>query len=231
MKRKRVIKFNIRMNKYDIRSHITSQTWLMDKICSNVLFPEVFFPVSLRELVFWGWWNVYLLTLLCYFVVILHLFSQSFGIVFLCGSRLLNVTFSFLSARCIRWPGFFPIRVSCRCGSDVVWLGLLCCTRFIRTLITGCSASFHLLLREFHILELRPLLIHWSLKYQSVERPNLLGLTSRLTFEYGMTFPSLCLTPVRWMGSMVQSTVGCFSELCFLQFSVVQVLVGCDSNL
>ena len=28
------------------------------------------------------------------------------------------------------------------------------------------------------------------------------------------------------MGSRVQSTVGCFSELCFLQFSVAQVLVG-----
>ena len=28
------------------------------------------------------------------------------------------------------------------------------------------------------------------------------------------------------MGSRVQSTVGCFPELCFLQFFVVQVLVG-----
>ena len=28
------------------------------------------------------------------------------------------------------------------------------------------------------------------------------------------------------MGSKVQSTVGCFPELCFLQFSVAQVLVG-----
>ena len=28
------------------------------------------------------------------------------------------------------------------------------------------------------------------------------------------------------MGSRVQSTVGCFIELCFLQFSVAQVLVG-----
>ena len=28
------------------------------------------------------------------------------------------------------------------------------------------------------------------------------------------------------MGSRVQSTVGCFPELCFLQFSVALVLVG-----
>ena len=28
------------------------------------------------------------------------------------------------------------------------------------------------------------------------------------------------------MGSWVQLTVGCFPELCFLQFSVAQVLVG-----
>ena len=28
------------------------------------------------------------------------------------------------------------------------------------------------------------------------------------------------------MGSRVQSTVGCFPELCFLEFSVAQVLVG-----
>ena len=28
------------------------------------------------------------------------------------------------------------------------------------------------------------------------------------------------------MGSMVQSTVGCLPKLCFLQFSVVQVVVG-----
>ena len=36
------------------------------------------------------------------------------------------------------------------------------------------SASFYLLLLEFDIPELQPQLIHWSLKYQGVERPNLL---------------------------------------------------------
>ena len=107
-----------------------------------------------------------------------------------------------------------------------MWLCLVCCTRLIRTQITVCSASFHLFLPEFDTLELRPQLIHWSLKYQGVERPDLLGLSCRLRFDCGMTFPSLCLTLEHWMGSRVQSIVGCFPELYFLQFSVVQVLVG-----
>ena len=47
----------------------------------------VLFPVSLRELVFWGWWNIYLWTPLCYFVAILHLFSQSWSIVLRCGGH------------------------------------------------------------------------------------------------------------------------------------------------
>ena len=36
--------------------------------------------------------------------------------------------------------------------------------------------------------------------------------------QCGITFPSLCLIPERWMGSTVQSTDCCFPELCF--FSV-----------
>ena len=40
------------------------------------------------------------------------------------------------------------------------WLGLVCCTRLIRTLITVCSASFHLHLLEFDISGQRPQLIH-----------------------------------------------------------------------
>ena len=56
---------------------------------------------------------------------------------------------------------------------------------------------------------LRPQLIAGSLKYQGEERPNLLGLSYRRRFNCGMTFPTLCLTPERWMGSRVQSTVGC----------------------
>ena len=38
--------------------------------------------------------------------------------------------------------------------------------------------------------------------------------------------PIQCLTPECWMDSRVQSTVGCFPELCFLHFPVALVLVG-----
>ena len=76
--------------------------------------------------------------------VLLRCFSQSLCIVLRCGGQLLNVTFSFLSAMCIRWPGFVPIKVSCRCVIGVVWLGLVCCTRLIRTLIIVCSARVRL---------------------------------------------------------------------------------------
>ena len=41
--------------------------------------------------------------------------------------------------------------------------------------------------------DLRLRLIHWSLKNQGVERPNLQGVSSRPRFECGMTFPTLCL--------------------------------------
>ena len=96
--------------------------------------------------------------------------------------------------------------------------------------ITVCSASFHLLLLEFDILELRTQLIHWSSKNQGVERPNLFGLSCRPRFDCGMTFPTVCLTPKRWIGSRAQSTVGRFPELCFLQFSVAQVLGGLQNQ-
>ena len=43
------------------------------------------------------------------------------------------------------------LRVSNICVIDVVLLGLEDCTRLIRTLITACSASFHLLLIKFDI--------------------------------------------------------------------------------
>ena len=56
----------------------------------------------------------------------------------------------------------------------------------------------------------------WVLKYQGVERLNLLGLSCLLRFECRRILPTLCLTPERWMGSRAQSTVGSFPELCFL---------------
>ena len=71
--------------------------------------------VCLKELEFWGWWSVSLWTSLCCFVAVMNLFFQSLSIVLLCGGLLLSASFSFPSARCIRWPGFALIRVSCRC--------------------------------------------------------------------------------------------------------------------
>ena len=121
-----------------------------------------------------------------------------------------------------RWPGFVLFWVSCRCVIEVVLLGLERFARLIRTPITICSESFHLLLLEFDILVLRPHLNHWSFKYHGVERPNLQGVSCRPRFECGMTCPILCLTPKRWM---VQCIIGCFPELCFLEISVAPKLV------
>ena len=84
------------------------------------------------------------------------------------------------------------------------------CMLFIISPFTLCSASFRLLLLKFDIRELRPRLIHWSLKYQGVELRNLQDVSCRPRFEFGMTFPTLRLTPERWMDSRVESTVGCF---------------------
>ena len=120
------------------------------------------------------------------------------------------------------------IRVSCRCVIDVALLGLLYCTRLIRTLITVCLASFHLLLLEFGITELPPQLIHWNLKYQGVERPNLLEVFSPSQGS-NVAFKQLLCTVFdtgTLDGSKGESAVGCFPESCFLLFSVAQVLVG-----
>ena len=75
---------------------------------------------------------------------------------------------------------------------------------------------------RYRLTELRRQLIHWSLKNQGVEPPNLQGVSCRTRFECAMTFPTMCLKPERSMGSRLQSTIGCFPELCFLQFSVGQ---------
>ena len=61
---------------------------------------------------------------------------------------LLNVIFSFSSARCIRWLGFALIRVSRCCVIDFMLLHCVCCNRLIRNRIIVCSVSFHLLLSD-----------------------------------------------------------------------------------
>ena len=59
-------------------------------------------------------------------VAAMNLFSQSLNIVLRCGDLLLNVIFSFSSTRCIRWPGFALVRISCRYVIDVMSLHCLC---------------------------------------------------------------------------------------------------------
>ena len=175
--------------------------------------------------------EMYICVRLCYFIANLHSFSQSWSIVLQCEGQLLNVTFSFLSSRCIWRPGCVTIRVSCRCVIDFVWRGLLCCTILIRTLLNVCSASFHLLLLKFDILQLRPLHIHWSLKYQGVERPNLQG------FPAGsgsiVEWPSLQCDWFRNAGWVLRYSQLLVSSLScvFASFPWRRCLFGCESKL
>ena len=81
--------------------------------------------------------------------------------------QLLTVTFSFMSARCIQWPGFALIRVSCHCVIDVVLLDCVCCTRFILTRIIVCSVRCLLLLPEFGIVCSSSIRV-WTVKVSNV---------------------------------------------------------------
>ena len=108
----------------------------------------------------------------CYYAFVLILLEYCSTV----WGLLLNVIFSFSSVRCIRWPGFALIKVSCRCVMSVMLLHCVCCPRLIRTLIIVCKACFNLLLSEFDILELQLQLICWSLEYQGVELSNLHGV-------------------------------------------------------
>ena len=91
-----------------------------------------------------------------------------------------------MSATCIRWPSSVPIRVSCRCVIDVVWLGLVWCTILNRTKITVYLVCFLLFMLEFDIHGLRPQLIHWSLKYVSRCRTSQFVAGSFLPDQFGM---------------------------------------------
>ena len=89
-----------------------------------------------------------------------HLFSQSLSIVLQFGNLLLNVILRFSISRCIRWPGFALIRLSCHGVIDVMLQHCVCCTRLFRTRIIVYSVNIHLLLSEFDILELRQQVAH-----------------------------------------------------------------------
>ena len=69
--------------------------------------------------------------------------------------------------------GLFSQVYSCRCIIDVMLLGWVWCTKLIRTLITVCSASFHLLPLECDITEQRPQLIHWLFEVSRCRTSNL----------------------------------------------------------
>ena len=154
----------------------TSLAWRLTASSPSKTMCVVLFPVFLRELVLWDWWSVYLWTPLCYFVAILHLFSQSLSTVLRCGGQLQNVTFSFLNARCIRWPALCRSEFLSLCHlRHVAWLN-----RFYKV----NSNSNHCLFSELPSASTRvrhtraaAAASRWSLKYQGVERPNLLGLS------------------------------------------------------
>ena len=150
----------------------------------------------------------------------MHLFSQSLSIVLRCLSQLLNVL-QFLErhvysvARLCSNQSF----LSLSCHNDVMLLDSVCCTRLIRTRIIVCSASeLPSASARVRHTELRQQLVHWSLKYRAIEHNNLQGASCRPRFVCGMTFLSLCLTPERWMGLMVQSTVICSVSCIFSDF-------------
>ena len=142
----------------------------------------------------------YLWTPLCYFVAILHCCPNPWVLVFGVGvSCWMSPSASWAPARCIRWPGFVLIRVSCRCVIDVMLLSWISCTRSIQTLITVFFASLHLLPLKIDILELRPQRNHCSLKYQGAERPNLQCVSCRPRFVCRMTSPKLSFIPEIWL--------------------------------
>ena len=126
----------------------------------------------------------------------MHLFYQSLSTVHRCGGHLLNITFSFLCARCILWPGFIPIRVSCHCVTDVMLLGYESCTWLIRTWITVCSMSFHLLLPEFAIRSScgrSPSNGVWGINVQKVPICKVFSACPCSNVEWH------CLTPEHWI--------------------------------
>ena len=88
---------------------------------------------------------------------------------------------------------------------------------------------FLFLLPEFDIHKLRLQLIHWSLKYQGIERPNLLGLSCQPRFECGMTFPTLCLAPGGWMGSRVHAVSRGLLPWVVFSFPWRRCLWGCEA--
>ena len=119
------------------------------------------------------------------------------------------------------WVLFSLVRVSCWMSPSASWtsgvfsgLALYRLRVALLSMLYKINSNSHFLFSELPSTFTRhtraaatahPL----ELEGPGVERPNLLGLSSRLRFVCGMTYPTLCLTPERWMGSRVQSSIGC----------------------
>ena len=168
--------------------------------------------------------RIFSVLLRCYFSSVLPICDC---IVLRCDGQLLNVTFSFLSARCIRWLGFVLIRVFCHCVIDVMLLGWVCCTRLIRTQsLSVQQASICFCLSATYSTCSRSSSIG-VYKVSRCRIPNLQCVSCRPRYECRMIFPTLCLIQERWWlhnGAITR-------RLCFLQFSVAQVLLGLRKQL
>ena len=143
----------------------------------------VLFLVSLKELAFCVWWNVYMWIPVLFrwyyaFVLpILEYCSPVWGSAAECHLQLLGCKVYSVDI------GFALIKVSCCCVIDVMLLYYVCCE------LHFCFSQ------SSTVDELRPQLIHWSLKYQGVKRFNLQGVSCPPRFVCGMTFPTQWLTP------------------------------------
>ena len=145
------------------------------------------------------------------------------------GQRL--VTFSFFCARCIRWPGFVLIRVTCRCVIDVMLLGWVCCTRLIRTLVTVClRASICFCSSSTYPSCGRSSFIGvWSIKVYDVPICKVFPVGPGLYVEW----PSLHRVWYRnaaWVQGCSQPLIASSSRV-FFSFPWRWCLCGCESNL
>ena len=100
----------------------------------------------------------------------MHLFSQSLIIVLPCYGELLNVTFSFLSSRCIQWPDQSFLSLCHRrrvAGLSMLYKVNVNSYPCLSSEISSATS------RVRHTRAAGMFKLRWSLKYQGVEPPNL----------------------------------------------------------
>ena len=202
---------------------------------SGLFFKLKSIGVGGSVLPFAGRWNVYLWTPLCYFVAIFHLVSKSMSIVLRCGGQLLNFTFSLLSIRCIRWPGFVPIRVSCRYVIDFVWLHGL-------SMLYKINLNSHCLFSELPSATTRVRPSQAAAAAHPLEFEVSKCRTSRFARNFLLAqvrmwngHPYLqcvqgCSEPAGWVQGCNQSSIASLSCV-FFRFPWRRWLWGCESNL